>query len=193
MSRSQNAPLMIIPLPKGTVLLPGIVQRIEASASRPDIAALLVSVYGRAGSQAHNGRIDTIPIACVPLASALLGPKGQPLLSRGKPDHARDVEPPEFEAGKTTGADLFSYGVAAKITGIEGRPSGGFAILVEGQARLRVDRIYHEHPYFEGKVSWYQDEGNVSRSVGACASAANLPAKPQTTAPTRRWESCSSS
>ena len=150
---------MILPLPKGAVLLPGIVQRIEVSSARPDIPALLASVYTRAATKSSNGRIDTVPVACVPMASPLVGPRGQLLLKNsGRDEQTQVMEPPEFEAGKTSKSDLFSCGVAAKITGIEGRGTSNFALLVEGQSRIWVDKVYQERPFFEGKISWHQDD-----------------------------------
>ncbi len=155
---------MILPLPKGTILLPGIVQRIEVSANRPDIAALLTSLHSRLGSEPGNGRIDTIPIGCVPMASPLAGSKDQSLPPRGDASPAQDAEPPQFEPGKSTKADLFGCGVAAKVTAIEGQAAGGFAILLEGQTRIKMDKIYQERPYFEGRVSWHPDESRLSRT-----------------------------
>ncbi|KAJ9132522.1 hypothetical protein NKR23_g11167 [Pleurostoma richardsiae] len=154
MARTESATLPVIPLPKGSVLLPGIIQRVAVSASRPDIPALLSAVYTRAASRGANGRIDTVPIACVPIASPYVSSSGQLLLQNGEPPSLVDRPDP----GKLTKADLFACGIAAKITGIEGRGTGEFALLVEGLARVKVDRIYQERPYFEGKVTHYQDE-----------------------------------
>ena len=163
MARSQTATLPVIALPRGTVLLPGIVQRVPVSSDRPDIAALLALVYTRAASKTPNGRIDTVPIACFPLASPFLGPKGQLLIQDGE----RAVSPDrgEFDPAKASKADLFGWGVAAKITGIEGRGTGEFKILVEGVTRIRLEKLYHEKNYLEAKVAYYQDEPSRSDSA----------------------------
>ncbi|KAK3307003.1 Lon protease C-terminal proteolytic domain-containing protein [Chaetomium strumarium] len=156
MARTQTATLPIIPLPRDSVLLPGVVQRIPVSSTRPDIASLLAAVYTRAASKTPNGRIDTVPIACVPLASPFLGPNGQLLIQDGEkavsPDRG-DVDP-----AKASKADLFVWGVAAKITGVEGRGTGEFTLLVEGVMRVQLEKVYREKPYLEGKVVYYQEE-----------------------------------
>ncbi|KAL2262678.1 hypothetical protein VTK26DRAFT_500 [Humicola hyalothermophila] len=156
MARTQTATLPVIALPRGSVLLPGIVQRVPVTADRPDIAALLALVYTRAASKTPNGRIDTVPIACFPLASPFLGPKGQLLIQDG--ERAASPDRGEFDPAKASKADLFPWGVAAKITGIEGRGTGEFKILVEGVTRIRLEKLYHEKNYLEAKVVSYQDE-----------------------------------
>ncbi|KXX77922.1 Lon protease 2, peroxisomal [Madurella mycetomatis] len=160
MARTQTVTLPVIALPRGSVLLPGVVQRIAVSSNRPDIASLLAAVYTRAASKTPNGRIDTVPIACVPLASPLLGPKGELLIQNGEtavsPDRG-DVDP-----AKASKADLFGWGVAAKITGVEGRGTGEFTLLVEGVVRVKVEKIYNDKAYLEARVASCLDE--VARS-----------------------------
>ncbi|KAL2175634.1 Lon protease C-terminal proteolytic domain-containing protein [Thermothelomyces heterothallicus CBS 202.75] len=156
MARTHTVTLPVIALPRGSVLLPGVVQRIAVSSNRPDIASLLAAVYTRAASKTPNGRIDTVPIACVPLASPLLGPDGQLLIEDG--EGAASTDRAQVDPAKATKADLYGWGVAAKITGVEGRGTGEFTLLVEGVARVRVDKIYRDKPYPEGKVVYYQDE-----------------------------------
>jgi ATP-dependent Lon protease len=156
MARTQTATLPVITLPRDSVLLPGIVQRIPVSANRPDIASLLAAVYTRAASKTPNGRIDTVPIACIPLASPFLGPKGQLLIQNGEraisPDRG-DVDP-----AKASKNDVFGWGVAAKITGVEGRGTGEFTLLVEGVVRVRLEKIYHDKPYLEARVVYCPDD-----------------------------------
>ena len=159
MARTQTATLPVIALPRGTVLLPGVVQRIAVSSNRPDIASLLAAVYTRAASKTPNGRIDTVPIVCVPLASPLLGPNGQLLIEEGAETPAgparEDVDP-----AKASESDLFGWGVAAKITGVEGRGTGEFTLLVEGVTRVRVEKISHDKAYLQGRVVYYQEEAS---------------------------------
>ncbi|KAK3990053.1 Lon protease C-terminal proteolytic domain-containing protein [Cladorrhinum sp. PSN332] len=160
MARSQTATVPIITLPRGSVLLPGVVQRILVSSNRPDVASLLAAVYTRAASKTPRGRIDTVPIACVPLASPLLGSNGQLLIQNGETNDNNETksERAEVDPAKASKNDLFSWGVAAKITGVEGRGTGEFTLLVEGLARVRVDKIYTDKAYLEAKVVYYPDE-----------------------------------
>jgi ATP-dependent Lon protease len=157
MARLQTATLPVIPLARGTVLLPGVIQRIPVSSNRPDIPALLAAVYTRAAAKAPNERIDAVPIACVPITSPFLGPDGQLLIQNGEQvDESRwsDIEPSSAKK-----ADLYKYGVAARITGIEGRGTAEFALRVEGTARIRVEKVTQERPNFEAVVKYCPDEG----------------------------------
>jgi ATP-dependent Lon protease len=157
MAREQSLSLPVIPLPQGSVLLPGVVQRIVVSASRPDIAALLATVYTLAAAKGPNGRIDAVPIACVPLASPLLSRDGQLLIQDGEKPEESGRKPVDPE--NLTKEDLFGWGVVAKITGVEGRGTGEFTLLVEGVARIKIQDISTVRPYFEAKVTYFQDEG----------------------------------
>jgi ATP-dependent Lon protease len=159
MARTQTATLPVITLPRDSVLLPGVVQRVAVSFNRPDIASLLAAVYTRAASKTPNGRIDTVPIVCIPLASPLIGPNGQ-LLIEDAENPTAVPERPDVDPAKATKADLFGWGVAAKITGVEGRGTGEFTLLVEGVTRVRVDKISNDKAYLEGKVTYFQEEGN---------------------------------
>ncbi|KOS18335.1 Lon protease -like protein 2 [Escovopsis weberi] len=160
MGRSHSSStLPLIPLARGFVLLPGLVQRITVNSSRPDIPALLASVYERAAAKGPNGRIDSIPIACVPLTSPLVGADGQLLIANGE-----DVDPAQIDdvnPGQANKDDLFGFGVAAKIVGIDGRGSGEFGLRVEGTGRIRVDGITRERPFFEAKVASFEDDIDV--------------------------------
>ncbi|KAL7950248.1 ATP-dependent protease La [Trichoderma barbatum] len=160
MGRSLTATLPLIPLPRGTVLLPGLAYRITVNSSRPDIPALLAHVYELAASKGPDGRIDTIPIACVPVSSPLVGPDGQLLITNGE-----DIESTRIDSvnpGTAKKDDLFGFGVTAKIVGIDGRGSGEFALRVEGSSRVRVDAVTRERPFFEAKVTYYEDEIDVT-------------------------------
>lgn len=160
MVRNQTASLPVIPLARGTVLLPGLVQRITVTSSRPDIPALLAHVYERAATKGPDGRIDSIPIACVPISSPLVGPNGQLIVHNG--EELDRAESEQVNPGSAKTSDLYNFGVAAKIVGIDGRGSGEFALRVEGTTRIRLDGIYQERPFFEGNVTYYYDEGTLS-------------------------------
>src|ERR1700712_980874 len=71
--------ISLIPLPRGQVLLPGVVLRITV-ANRPDIAALLANTYSNTNS---SNASSSILIGCVPLASSLLSLDGNKLISNG--------------------------------------------------------------------------------------------------------------
>ncbi|KAE9371211.1 ATP-dependent protease-like protein la [Stipitochalara longipes BDJ] len=157
MAPAKPITLPVIPLAKDTVLLPGIVLRIPVAGLRPDIPALLSSVYSRAASKSPSQRLDHLHIACVPLNSPFLTKNGQKMISRDErspqPKERLDIRP-----GNATKEDLFGYGVAAKISGVEGRGTGEFALIVEGVARLSIDRITQERPFFEAEVTYEYDE-----------------------------------
>ncbi|KAN0096158.1 ATP-dependent protease-like protein la [Hyaloscypha variabilis] len=157
MAPAKPITLPVIPLAKDTVLLPGIVLRIPVAGLRPDIPALLSSVYSRAASKSPSQRLDHLHIACVPLNSPVLTKNGQKMISQNErsppPKERLDIKP-----GSATKEDLFGYGVAAKISGVEGRGTGEFALIVEGVARLRIDKITQERPFFEAEVTYEYDE-----------------------------------
>ncbi|KAG8167338.1 hypothetical protein KVR01_003027 [Diaporthe batatas] len=165
MAPSSSATLPIIPLPHGIVLLPGTIQRIPVSPSRPDIPALLSTVFTRAAAGGSNGRIETVPIACVPQArlSPLMGPNGQLLIENGERDYSKVAQ--DDSGRNLSKSDLFSCGVAAKITGVEGRGTGDFSLIVEGITRVKVDKIYQTQPYFEGKVTYLKDQVSQDKPV----------------------------
>ncbi|PNY23753.1 ATP-dependent Lon protease [Tolypocladium capitatum] len=159
---SQSASLPLIPLARGTLLLPGLIQRIPVSSSRPDIPALLAHVYKRAAAAAAgpDSRIDSVPIACVPVSSALVGPAGPLLVGNAEEVDGSQLDEPN--PGTANGDPLFGFGVAAKVVGIDGRGGGEFALRVEGTARLRVDHISRERPFFEAKVTYFADAIDVA-------------------------------
>ncbi|PHH65288.1 hypothetical protein CDD81_2700 [Ophiocordyceps australis] len=160
MGRSQSSTLPLVPLGRGAVLLPGLVQRIPVHASRPDIAALLAYIYERAAAKGSDGRIDSVPIACVPLASPLVGPTGQLLINNGEEIDNSQVD--DINPGSASKDDIFGFGVAARVVGIDGRGSGDFTIRVEGTSRIRVDSISRQRPFFEAKVTVFTDSIDIS-------------------------------
>jgi ATP-dependent Lon protease len=160
MAPAKPVTLPVIPLAKDTVLLPGIVLRIPVAVNRPDIPALLSSVYSRAASKSPSQRLDHVNIACVPLNSPFLTKNGQKMISQDE----RSLKPKErlnMNPSSATKEDLFGYGVAAKISGVEGRGTGEFALIVEGVARIRIDKLTQERPFFEAEVTYEYDEGRL--------------------------------
>lgn len=158
MAPARTATLPVIPLAKNTVLLPGVALRIPVAGNRADVPALLSSVYSRAAAKTPSQRLDNVNIACVPLNSPFLTPSGQGMISQDdkslKPKERLDINPASARRD-----DLFGYGVAAKISGVEGRSTGEFALLVEGVARIKIDKITQERPFFEAEVTYHYDEG----------------------------------
>lgn len=159
MALSSSDTLPIIALPPGMVLLPGIIQRIPISSSRPDILALLSFV--RSAARNSKGRREIAPIACIPLAHASppLGPDGQLIVETEKQDGPEEIT---HDAGRKSKADLFSCGVAAKIAGIEGKGDGELFLIVEGVTRLKVNEMIQGQSILEGKFTYQKDEGKKS-------------------------------
>lgn len=155
-----KAKLPLIPLAKDTILLPGIVLRIPVPSDRPDIPALLSSVYSRAASKTPSQRLDNVNVVCVPINSPLLTRTGQKTILPDEkspaPKGTKDINP-----SNASKKDLFGYGVAAKITGVEGRGTGEFALLVEGVARVKIDKVTQESPFFEAEITYKQDDGKA--------------------------------
>ena len=150
--------LPVIPLAKDTVLLPGIILRIPVAGNRSDVPALLSNVYSRAASKSPSQRLENVNIACVPLNSPFLSRNGKKMIA----DDDRSPQPKErldINPSAATKEDLFGYGVAAKISGVEGRGTGEFALLVEGLARIRIDKFTQERPFFEAEVVYEYDDG----------------------------------
>jgi ATP-dependent Lon protease len=166
MTSTKTTTLPIIPLAQGTVLLPGIVLRIPVSGNRSDIPALLSGVYSKAASTTPIQRLDNVNIACVPLNSPFLTADGQKMIEEAK-ESPDPIERPDSKQSGVSKDELFGYGVAAKISGVEGTTagrSGEFALLVEGVSRIRIGNITREKPYLEGEVTYLSDEGQRIQS-----------------------------
>jgi ATP-dependent Lon protease len=160
MAPIKAATLLVIPLAKDTVLLPGIVLRIPVAGNRPDVPALLSNIYSRAAAKTPSQRLDNVNVACVPLNSPLLTPHGQKMISQDERS-PKSKERMDINPSSATKDDLFGYGVAAKISGVEGRGTGEFALLVEGVARIKIEKITQERPFFEAEVTYDYDNGEI--------------------------------
>lgn len=114
-------------------------------------------MYERAATKGPEGRIDAVPIACIPIASPHVGPNGQLLISNGEEVDASTLD--DVQPGSAKKSDLYNFGVAARIVGIDGRGQGEFALRVEGSSRVRLDTIVQDRPFFEGTVTYFDDEG----------------------------------
>ena len=162
MGQSKSQTLPILPLSKGSVLLPGITLRIPV-ANRTDIPALLTSVF----TQGKRPRTDSsaILIGCVPINSPLLRSDGQQLLDNGDPKLIRQIDDQETNPGNADHRDLFMYGTVAKISGVQGRRADDLSLIVEGVRRFRIDRFTQMRPYFEAEVAYLDEEGRQVEKV----------------------------
>ncbi|MCJ1245535.1 hypothetical protein MMC30_002739 [Trapelia coarctata] len=147
--------LPIIPLARDGVLLPGVTLRIPVH-NRPDIPALLSSIYSRASTPKPD--TSTISVGCVPLCSPLLSPEGQNLLEDAEIRVRKTAEHLATNPGKAGEKDLFAYGTVAKISGVQGRRPGDLALVVEGVRRFRIERFTQFRPYMEAEVVYIDED-----------------------------------
>jgi len=150
----------IIPLARDGVLLPGGVTLRIPVHNRPDIPALLSSVYNRAATPKPDTSI--ISVGCVPLCSPLLSPEGQNLLEDAEIRVRKTAEHLATNPGKAGEKDLFAYGTVAKISGVQGRRPGDLALVVEGVRRFRIERFTQFKPYMEAEVVYIDEDGRWS-------------------------------
>lgn len=156
MGFAATSTIPIVPLAKDSVLLPGVTIRVPVL-KRPDIPALLSSAFTR--SPFSRNASTTLSIGCVPLSSPLLSREGQPLIDSPRGESGRRQEQVDINPAKATKDDLFGYGTLAKIVGVQTQPGLEPYILVEGVQRFRINEVTQERPYFEGEVTFYDDEG----------------------------------
>lgn len=150
MGQNKAETLPILPLPYGSVLLPGVTLRIPVS-GRSDIPALLSAVYTKDRPSKLNS--DAIHVGCLPINSPFLRSDGQQLLGPKDTPHERQDE---VEIPDPSGIDhrrLFMYGSVAVITGVHGRRSDGLSLVVQGVQRFRVERFRQMRPFFEAEVA----------------------------------------
>ncbi|MCJ1275780.1 hypothetical protein MMC21_003583 [Puttea exsequens] len=159
MGHSKSQSLPILPLPKGSVLLPGITLRVPV-ANRTDIPALLSAVFSR--DRRPRPDAAAIPIGCVPINSPLLRSDGQQLLDDGSPRKQRRIDDENTNPGDADHRDLYMYGTVAKISGVQGRRANDLALIVEGVRRFRLDRFTQMRPYFEAEVAYLDEEVDAS-------------------------------
>lgn len=155
-SNSGAARLAIVPLPKGTVLLPGVTARIPVP-NRPDLSNLLSSLLDQASTgQRHE---TSISFGCVPLGSPYLSKDGQNLIDDGSLDEAKKEEYEDVEAGQARKEDLFHYGTVGRVIGIQRRVYSEPSLLVQGVQRFSVERWLKERPFFEAEVVLHEEKG----------------------------------
>lgn len=85
---------------------------------------------------------------------------------KGKDGKAKKHTIPDPASAKR--GDLFTWGTAAKISGVEGRGTGEFSLIVEGVSRVRVLKVTQERPYFEADVQYEDDIGKCITTMNVC-------------------------
>lgn len=159
MGRPKITTLTLVPLAKGSVLLPGITLRVPV-ANRLDVSALLSSIYARA--KPPRGDATVTSIGCIPLNSPLLSPDGQNLIDSQEAENHQLTETSDINPGRAETADIFRYGTVGRITGVQGRRLGQTALIVEGIRRFRVNKVIQQKPYFEAEVTYFDEERECS-------------------------------
>lgn len=159
MGQTKSQSLPILPLPKGSVLLPGITLRIPI-ADRKDISALLSTIFTKDRSPRPDA--TSIAIGCVPINSPLLRSDGQHLIGERNSKDRRRLDDDDTNAGDADHRDLFMYGTVAKISGVQGRRANDLSLIVEGVRRFRLDRFTQMRPFFEAEVAYLDEEGRQS-------------------------------
>jgi len=162
MGQSKSQSLPILPLPKGSVLLPGITLRVPIT-DRKDIPALLSTVFTR--DRRPRPDATAIAIGCVPINSGLLRSDGQPLLDDGGSKRRRRIDDEDTNPGDADHRDLFMYGTVAKISGVQGRRADDLSLIVEGIRRFRIDRFTQMRPYYEAEVAFLDEEGESAEAA----------------------------
>jgi ATP-dependent Lon protease len=150
----------LVPLAKGSVLLPGVTLRIPVS-NRPDLANLLSSLVDKPSKRDTN----TITFGCVPLSSPFLSRDGQQLLEGVDSDSDRKQEYDSIDAGQARKEDLFRYGTVGKVIGVQRRAYSEPFLLVQGQQRFSIKKILRDRPYFEAEV-FLHDESSKYIQAG---------------------------
>lgn len=151
--------LPLVPLAKGSVLLPGVTLRIPVS-NRPDLANLLSTLVDKPSKRDGN----SITFGCVPLSSPFLSRDGQQLLESGALDEGRREEYDAVDAGQARKEDLFRYGTVGKVIGIQRRAYAEPFLLVQGAQRFTVKRILKERPFFEAEVLLHDENSKSPRT-----------------------------
>ncbi|KAF4229816.1 hypothetical protein CNMCM6805_001136 [Aspergillus fumigatiaffinis] len=148
--------LALVPLPKGSVLLPGVTLRIPVS-NRPDLANLLSTLLDQTNLGKRDG--NTITFGCVPLSSPLLSNDGQQLIDDGSLDGAKKEEYDAIDAGQARKEDLFRYGTVGKVIGVQRRAYAEPFLVVQGVQRFTIKHILRERPFFEAEVVLQNERG----------------------------------
>ena len=155
MSHIKPETLPLLPLPQGTVLLPGITLRVPVS-GRSDIPALLSAAFTQDRHPKPDAR--NISIGCVPINSPTLRSDGLPWPQEASNDTEPTLGDDSPNPSHVDHRRLFMYGTVAKISGIQGRKADDLALIVEGIRRFRIDRFIQMKPFFKAEVALLVEE-----------------------------------
>ncbi|KAJ5924954.1 hypothetical protein N7454_007593 [Penicillium verhagenii] len=155
-SSGRTTKLPLVPLAKGTVLLPGVQLRIPVS-NRPDLTNLLSSLVDKPSKRENN----QITFGCIPFNSPFLSRDGLQLIEGDDSDEAQKEEYDAIDAGQARKEDIFSYGTVAKVIGVQRRAYSEPFLLVQGTQRFTVKKFLRDRPYFEAEVTLH-DENTTS-------------------------------
>ncbi|KAJ5370861.1 Lon protease peroxisomal [Penicillium cataractarum] len=148
--------LPLVPLAKGSVLLPGVTLRIPVS-NRPDLTNLLSSLVDRPSKRDGN----SITFGCIPLSSPFLSRDGQQLLEGEESEDDRKEDYDSIDAGQARKDDLFRYGTVGKVIGVQRRAYAEPYLLVQGSQRFTIKKVLKDRPFFEAEV-YLHDESTSS-------------------------------
>ncbi|KAJ6144527.1 hypothetical protein N7470_008422 [Penicillium chermesinum] len=132
----RTAKIPLVPLSKGTVLLPGVTLRIPVS-NRPDLANLLSSLVDRPSKR--DGTVITF---------------GYDSDETQRDDYA------SIDAGQARKEDLFRYGTLGKVVGVQRRAYSEPFLLVQGTQRFTIRKVLRDRPYFEGEVLLHEENSS---------------------------------
>ncbi|KAJ5098433.1 hypothetical protein N7532_005434 [Penicillium argentinense] len=158
--------LPLVPLAKGSVLLPGVTLRIPVS-NRPDLTNLLSSLVDR--PQKRDG--GSITFGCIPLSSPFLSRDGQQLLEGDESEDERKEDYDSIDAGQARKEDLFRYGTVGKVIGVQRRAYAEPFLLVQGSQRFTVRKVLKDRPFFEAEVVLHDES---TSSIHGDSEAAEL-------------------
>ncbi|KAF1821817.1 ATP-dependent protease La [Dissoconium aciculare CBS 342.82] len=169
-----SATLPLVPLPHSLVLLPGVTTKIPLQ-NRADIAAILAHIYSKAAIPRPEP--SSVTVGCVPINSPYLSADGKRLIedtdAKGKEKEKKRATS-QVDPASARKSDLFQYGTLARVTGVQGRRAGELVLVVEGVRRFKIDKVFRERPYFEAKVTVFEEEKVAENDDVVVAQFANL-------------------
>ncbi|CAG8554945.1 18609_t:CDS:2 [Acaulospora morrowiae] len=139
--------LPIVPI-KNIVLLPGLILRFHTS--QKDTVQLLQKIY-----KAVDSKETKYIVGCVPFPRSTSTTNKNSIASTAPLTHpGSKPSSPKKKTGEhfDQTSDLHEYGCAARIVRLEST-STGFMAVVEGIARIRIERYIFERPYLEAEVT----------------------------------------
>ncbi|KAJ5313495.1 uncharacterized protein N7443_000379 [Penicillium atrosanguineum] len=155
--------LPLVPLAKGSVLLPGVTLRIPVS-NRPDLTNLLSSLVDRPKRDGNS-----ITFGCIPLGSPFLSRDGQQILEGEDSDDERKEDYDSIDAGQARKDDLFRHGTVGKVIGVQRRAYAEPFLLVQGSQRFTVKKVLKDRPYFEAEVFVHEENNSSMQSDSEAA------------------------